>query len=292
MERSRMLVPLAAGVTLLLVAPAGGVVAQEGDSTHVDSLEATASGTEVHVAGSATFVDIPAEVVLDPSGDSLQPGTGADVAGGTISRPVGSKNLVFTLELADQPPAVNGTPGILYLWPVASDANDGGLFLMAGRMGTVSTDPSFELGQNDSDSFSTITSLQGRMEDGVVEWTVPMSMIGAKPGGGTVSQGGLNDTPVGTINGWPSLFWCCVIIDSFSADDYTIPVATVELGIAPAGTPVDQVPLTTAADVDPATGEFSGAIDASTLPAGDHVVVARACYGAASCGLGSAAVTT
>lgn len=291
MARPRMLVLLAACVSAVLVAPAGGVAAEEGAATRVDTLAATASASAVQVSGTATFVDVPAEIAFDSTGDSLEPGTGADVAGGTLSRPAGTNNLVFTLQVADQPPVVNGTPGILYLWPVAADGTDTGLFLMAGRMGLGTTDPSFVLGRNDGDSFSDVATLQGRMEEGVVEWTVPMSRIGARPDGGFVGQGGLNNTPVGTINGWPSLFWCCFILDGFVVDDYQIPVAAVELGIAPAGTPPDAVPLTETGTVDAKTGSFTGSLDTSALSPGEYVVVAEACYGAGNCGMGSTTVT-
>ena len=60
-----------------------------------------------------------------------------------------------------------------------------------------------------------------------------------------------------------------------------IPASRVELGIAPASTPEDQVAFTVEADL--LAGDFSGTIPTAGLSPGSYRVWARACLGDA-CG--------
>lgn len=57
----------------------------------------------------------------------------------------------------------------------------------------------------------------------------------------------------------------------------------VELGIAPAGTPLSKVPMSEEAVLNP-DGSFRGSLSADGLSSGEYTVVASACYGQETCG--------
>jgi hypothetical protein len=68
----------------------------------------------------------------------------------------------------------------------------------------------------------------------------------------------------------------------------TIPLRHVSLGIAPAGTPEEEVAFDTEAAIT--GGAFSGTLDVGSLSPGDYEVWARACLGDA-CGVAVSTVS-
>jgi hypothetical protein len=111
------------------------------------------------------------------------------------------------------------------------------------------------------------------MQDGVVEWTVPRAAISAS-GGSTISiaQNGLRSTI-----GAAGLVWFTNVGGDTmgSVEDYTVP-GTVAVGIAPASTPDEQVPLTVTTSVK-TNSTFSAVLPKPA--AGDYKVAALACFG-------------
>jgi len=94
---------------------------------------------------------------------------------------------------------------------------------------------------------------------------------------------------VPTVSG---LVWGVLLLDSASQDEeYRVPGATVNLGIAPASDPVDSVALTATATVNQTSGAFTGQLVKPTTP-GSYVIVAEACFGDNSCSARSSTTIT
>ena len=257
-----------------------------GETAAITSLTATASGSTVAVAGTVAFTGDGAVQVASDAGDApTSQVPGADLTTATIASP-NLRDLVFTVGLANQPPAgVNGVPEVIhYIWHISviTGANTSAFELMAVRSAQNqqpgSTEPWFGLltcmPGTGAASCSVSTSLSGRMQDGVVEWTVPRAAISAS-GGSIISlaQNGLRSTV-----GAAGLVWFTNLGGDTMAgvEDYTVP-GTVRVGIAPASTPDDQVPLTVTTAVK-TNSTFSTSLP-KPATAGDYKVAALACFG-------------
>ena len=279
-----------AAAALLVLAATPGTAASSADLT---ALTASASSTAINVAGKAIFAGDTVVVGEDAAGDAQQKAVGADVVGATIELASGGRDLIFTFKIGDQLPApAFAAPTINYNWGIAVDGKDTGLFLAAGRAGLdgidPSTDPIFAVNQNGPDGFAPVASVEGKMADGVVQWVVPMSVIGAKPG--SMIGSGYGEVQPGSHGGVPGVitYYTNNLGDYIAVDDYTIP-GSVKLGIAPEGTPVETIEATTAAAFK------NGGAFAATLPlpaeAGTYTVVARACAVADVCSVRTTTVT-
>lgn len=282
--------------TTALLVPITGAWADHGESTHVDAVAASASGSFVTVSGDATFVaEAINPVEFEGTGDALEPGVGADLTGAEVNRAVGSNNVTFTMKVGDMP-ADTGVPGIVYLWGLSVNGNDNGLFLMASTHGgfpvpCTPTAPCGSLMRNDpaAGGFLTVARVPTTIGSGTVSWTFSRSQIGANTGD-TIGLGGLG-TPTGTINGANEIVFCCAAVDDMLVDEFKLPGAQVQLGIAEAGTPDNLVPLTvSASSINATTGAFNGVLPAPA-EAGDYKVVAKACYSSGNCGLSSTTIT-
>lgn len=284
----RLRVAVAAAALLVLPATASSAdVAAE-----VSSLTASATATGVQVAGKASFAGDAVTLGEDPAGDATQKGIGADITKASVELAPGGRALVFTFDIGDQPPApVSAGVTINYNWGLVIDGSDTGLFLSAGRAGldgiNPTTDPFFNLSQNGPDGFTHVASLQGKMADGVVQWTVPLSALGAKPGSVIGSYG---EVAPGSHAGIPGVitYYNNFGGDAITVDDYTVP-GSVMLGIAPAGTPVDQIAATTPASLR-STGSFTGTLPVPASP-GTYTVVAVGCATADVCSVATTDVT-
>ena len=291
--RSAALVLAAA---LAVAAPVATVGAQEA-GTGVQELTAGTSGNTLTLSGTATFVDVPRQVGEDPSGDAAVAGVGADVTTMTIARPnPASNNVTFTFGVADAPPAANGTPQTLYVWPVSANGQDDSFYLEARHVSTLfptSQNPTFKLMQDQPEGFADIATLTGVMDGTKVSFTVPLFRINAQ-GGSTIGQGGAGGG-LGTTIGVPGAlrFNGNLLGDSAFLDgpDYEVPEARVTFGLAPAGTPPSAVATSNAAVVTPSTGAFSANLNLSGMAPGEYVLVTKACYGSTNCGLASTDVT-
>lgn len=272
----------AASAALLVLAATPGAAEP---TAEVTALSAQASSTGISVTGKATFAGHAVVVGEDAPGDATQKGIGADISGATIQLAPNGRDLIFTFAIADQPPApVTAGMTINYNWGIAVDGNETGLFLSSGRAGldgiSPSAEPFFNVSQNGEDGFSHVASVTGKMAGGVVQWTVPMAVIGAKPGSAIGS--GYGDVQPGSHAGVPGVvtYYNNFGGDAIAVADYTLPGA-VQLGIAPVGTPDDQIATTTAASLKSA-GTFSQNLPLPAEP-GTYTVLARACATAEVC---------
>lgn len=283
----RVRVAIAVLSALVLPATATGAAT----SAELTSLTASATATGVQVQGKALFAGDAVTVGEDAAGDAQQPGVGADITAATVEL-VGGRNLVFTFAIGDQPPApVSAAPTINYNWGLVVDGTDSGLFLSAGRAGldgiNPSTDPIFNLSQNGPEGFLHVATLEGKIADGVVQWVVPLNLIGAKPGSVVSSSG---EVMPGSHAGVPGVitYYNNTGGDAIDVADYTVP-GTVLLGIAPEGTPVEQIDATTPASPRN-TGTFSELLPRPAAP-GTYTVLAVACAAPDVCTTGTTSVT-
>jgi len=257
-----------------------------GETVTITALEASASGSTVAVSGTVAVTGDGAVQVGSDSGDTpTSQVPGADLTTATISSP-NLRDLVFTVGLANQPPAgVNGVPEVIhYIWHISviTGNNSSAFELMAVRSAqfqqTGSTEPWFGLltcmPGTGAAQCSVSSTLVGRMQDGVVEWTVPRAAISAS-GGSTISvaQNGLRSTVGAAGAAWFTNLGGDTMA---SVEDYTVP-GTVAVGIAPATTPDDQVPLTVTTAIK-TSGSFSTSLP-KPATAGDYKVAALACFG-------------
>lgn len=297
----------AAGVVLGVVVVSSSTALAEAEtpeSTQIDELAATVTSSDVTVSGQATFVDVPVEVGDDPAGDSFFSSlsgdpvpAGDDLTTATIARADAFVDtLTFTVDVANQPPVLSGVPELLaYRWPFSVEtAEDSAVYeMVALRSGQWanpgSIDPHFMLFTCPDGPVSTCEQqavLDGRIADGVVEWTVPATQVGVEPGS-VISPSGSGIEVVASVSG---AAWGVHTFDQANTPtDYTVPAPTVRLGIGPAETPPEDIDLTGAGALEP-DGSFTG-----TLPlpdtSGDYIVVAQACYGPDSCGVATTEIT-
>lgn len=288
---------------VVAAAPAAGaiVATAEGSSTRVEGVTAGVVGGVVSVSGTARFIDRPHGVAWDPDGDARIPGGGVDLTGGTISRPDPARSeLVFTLKVADEVPVLFGPPETIHYWwgfhaaPQSGVRSSEQLFVLeAMRTAQAQTpgnlDPFFRLWQHRGETgcCNPLMQLAGTMRDGAITWTVPLDSIGVTGGDQILpwrKEVGLIRTEVGASADYTYTGNRPDVMDVF--DTYEIPQARVEVGIAPAGTPAVQVPLSAEASVNVSSGEFDAEMPLPAEP-GAYVVVARACYGSDNCGLAS-----
>jgi hypothetical protein len=214
----------------------------------------------------------------------------------TASRPnPAASSITLSFGIADAPPAVNGSPQTIYVWPVAVNGVDSQYYLEARRVSAVfpsSADPTFKLMQDSADGFLDIANLSGTMDGTQVAFNVPLFRIGAS-GGDALTQGGAGGGMGSTLAIPGALrFNGNTLGDAaFVDDDYEIPEATVSFGLADVGTPPELVATPNAAAVTASSGGFNGALDVSGLATGQYELVVKACYGSANCGLSSTTVT-
>lgn len=284
---------LVASALLVLTAP---VSADPGTETHVDSVAAALTGSVLSVSGEATFVDVPVQIATDPAGDATIPAGGVDLLAATIERPSPTtSSLRFTMKIGDAIPAVFGVPEAVhysFFFGVGQDGNDAQFLLQSLRTAAAnqpSANPMFRLLRFNGTSCCTpVASVPGTMTGDEITWTAPLSQMGLQPGSTITGH------PVGTRqiqiqlgasgvqwlnNGQPDFMF----IDT----EYEVPGPSVTIGVAPAGTPVDEVPLTASATVSGGSS-FVGAIPAPGP--GSYVVVAKACYTSTSCGVSSTTI--
>lgn len=283
----RVRVAIAVLTALVLPATASGAAT----SAQLTSLTATATATAVQVQGKAVFAGDAVTIGEDAAGDAEQPGVGADITAASVEL-VDGRTLVFTFKIADQPPApVSAGPAINYNWGLVVDGSDSGLFLSAGRAGldgiNPSTEPIFNLSQNTPNGFLHVATLEGKMADGVVQWVVPLSLIGAKPGSVVSSTG---EVQPGSHGGVPGVitYYDNSGGDAIDVGPYTVP-GTVMLGIAPDGTPVEEIAATTKASLRN-TGAFSELLPRPAEP-GTYTVLAVACAAPDVCTTSTTPVT-
>jgi Tol biopolymer transport system component len=267
-------------------------VADRGPGTGVGELGATVQGESVTASGWARF---SGEVVWDddPAGDAgpASRATGTDLIGARLVHRPEEADLLVRLELDRLPPAprppsaaqvrVASVPAVVY-----------GLEMTVGSTRyEVRATRGVSTSRGDTSSFTLLRCAASCIEVAQVigsigttgehvNITVPLSAIGTS--GPTQITGirgfvGPGEASPGTVTS----------LDEVRLPPLPLSEPTVALGLAPAGTPEEDVSFDTSAALS--DGVFDGSLDASTLPAGAYDVWARACLGAL-CGFSSSRV--
>ncbi len=273
----------------VLLASAGASGAADGTSTAtLGALTSTASTSVVKVVGTADLQALPAvEVGKDAAGDSRAPGT--DLVGASITQ-LGGGVSAFDLKIANMAPTVGSLPAVLHHnwdFEVVNGSTVTALALKAINRGAVIAS-ALEGGSVDAASFAlqtctadeqtgqnTCTSeyIDGSYSDTGVRFLVDNARIGLV-GGSSVVPG---ENGINVSVGASDVIWFTNGSggDTMAASKYVAPQAVVELGIAPAGTPVEDVVLSTVA---PVKGKAFTANLPKGTPGETAVVVARACH--------------
>lgn len=305
----RLLVPL------LVVSLGSSAEAHEDTVTHIEGVEAVASPGRIDVTGQVTLVP-PQGVVVDPLGDVTIAGIGGDIQRASVVADAVSRKLAFRLDIADPPQSSTGiSEAVYYNWcfqatkPGSSDQRyfqvqafrtavgappGGSISVFRGR------EQVCNLGATGLVQVMTApppwSTLDGKFEDGAVEVTVPFDVIGL----GQDWQIRFKDPPqlwVGSALGRSGLASFCGLNPNFKAsclDLVDLPPVTIAarsplfVGVAPAGTPPAQVPMTAVADLD-GSGRFTATLGTANLSPGEYVVAARICYDV--CATGSTSIT-
>lgn len=279
-------------------------VRDRGPALGVTGLAATRVGDQIDVSGTATFSGGLLSSATDPAGDAgVDPRTGADLVGGGLAYRPEEGVLTARLELAS---LLGGRPAALgfgcsYLsrngaCPGGVAGGAGVLFglrfrtagtlyelraLRAGASGVPPAVPFFAL-YRCAPSCVEVARLTGGFgtTGTAIVASIPLGAAGLAEGSVLTELRaftGLGEAAVGTVEPF----------DEAALPDVVIPGTKVELGVAPAGTPPDEVVFDTPALVN--DGRFTGALDASSLGAGDLEVWARACLDE-ECGAASVAL--
>lgn len=310
MRRVKRLGLFATGVSVALLASAGAAAADPGESTHVDNVAAAVGADQISVTGQASFVDTPVVVGEDGSGDAAVSAAplGHELTAASIAKDPLSNRTTFTVDVANQPPALGGVPeAITYRWDfkVPKFYNRGwgerSFRLEATRTdvavtkaGATPGDPVFTLYSctdngcyKDWDSVQSASAgleiLSGTMTDGTVQWNVALEHLLIRTFG---------DYPPMTdawLSGGEIVTTSIAVVDAQeqqsdeipSVANYPIPGVSVRVGIAPAGTAAEDVPLTAAGSIE-SDGAFTASLPTPSEP-GAYTVVAKACYGGGTC---------
>lgn len=294
---------LAAGAALALAAltaaPGGAAPAP----SSVDAISASVGASTIAVSGTATFGgQDPVEVVYDGTGDStVSQGVGLDVERLLISRASGAtNNLTFTIDLDGL--QGGGIPeGFQYNWDISVDggvANGGDEWsikaMRSGQGVQVGANPWAFLYRCVRDATTgnfTCTrqapalAVSFSESAGAITITVPMNRIGAE-GGSKIEAWARNGDPMWIRPSAGGAQTPGITVDGTAHDPYDVPGTTVQLGIAPAGTPVGAVAFSTLASVS--GGSFSGAL--AKPGSGSYDVWAKACFGT-NCGTSKTTLT-
>jgi Tol biopolymer transport system component len=257
-------------------------VRDRGPAAGVGSVSASCDTGIVSVSGWATFTGLSLGSADDPADDG-SPGAaaaGAELTQASLTYRPESADLMARLRVTSLPPAVAGAPGVLYGFKIAVGAIGIRYEVRAVRAGTNGA-PFFVLYNCEPPSCTQVAVLAGGMGttgDEIVV-SVPLSALSAseeEPLSGLRAYAAYGDAVTG-----PG-----VMLDEILLQPTTVPVHSVALGIAPAGTPEADVDFDTAASLT--NGTFSGTL-AGVAP-GSYDVWARACLGAA-CGAASTTAT-
>jgi hypothetical protein len=281
--------PTAIALTLSLLAGATT------GTTEITDLSATASGKNVSVSGSASFGEAPVMVGEDPVGDNTGGSAGAvglDIEKLFISQPTAdSSTLLFTIKLASL--TGGGLPdSVQYNWDIAVN---GGV-PAGGTSWSIKSARTSQYYQTGSvEPYAGVHSCVRNPDTGVYSCTaranvpavfdpssseirisVPLSVIQAGAGA-DITAWPRNGDPVWVQPAALGAVTPGVTFDGAGHEEYTVPTRTVRLGIAPAGTPVQNVSFSKVATVN-GSGGFSGTVTAPS--AGSFDAWARACFGA------------
>jgi hypothetical protein len=302
----RWMAPVSVAVLMLGAAGPGGAHEVETGQSDVHDLAATVSGTQVSVSGHAAF---GGQALFQVGEDAVGDNLGADTTGTRgldfeklfISQPDPSKaDLQFTIDLAGL--QGGGIPETFqYNWDVSIDGG-----APNGTNWSIKTMRSQARVNQNLNPYAAIftctmapppqtgfTCAVNRTipvvydeADGRIRLTVPLAGIKATPGS-TIDAWARNGEPVWVRTSAAGAQTGFVTADDMTHDTYTVPKGSVQLALAPAGTPEGNVDFSKAATLA-ANGNFTGSL---TAPGpGSYDVWAKACF-AENCGTASTSVT-
>lgn len=297
MSTRSMRAGMAAATAATLLAGVAAATAEEAPASTVSTLATAVSSTGLKVSGNALLAPLAGTVVAqDAAGDSRLPGT--DIVGGTITA-AGAGVTRFTMAIGNMGPGATSLPAVMHhTWGFAVvngdraaefslQALNGGAVQATVLEGATPADDVFQLVTcpPDDNTACTSTPLTGAITDQGVSFDVPNTAVGIATGSLITSAGNGLQTNLAASD----LAWLNGPIgtEAVAPEDLAVPAGDVKVGVAPAGTAVEDVALTTTAPV-------KGKAYTVTLPrpaAGQHVVVVQACHGGV-CGPRTSKVVT
>lgn len=279
---------------VLLASPASADV----PASSIDALTVTRSGNTITAEGLATIGNASdAEVGTDVTGDpkinsTIVPpvpltGLGMDLTSAKIRHDVVGDKLVFTLSIADPMDQTFTLPELVaYHWLIKVTNGGSSIFYLLQSMRSGQYDravpnpePLFRvnscgtLASGAPNCFQTAAFVPGVMANGIVQWQVPVSLIGAFDGA-MIEQGEANGV-YSVINASGAAF-SKGYGDLMEASPYVVGPA-VHVGIRK----TTQDPTTMKYDTLAALGPDGSFVGKITTPktAGSYVVSVRACHG-------------
>ncbi len=237
-----------------------------GPALGIGALNAACSANPATASGWATFSGGVISTVDDPSSDAA-PGAaqvGAELIGASIAYRPEQADLFVRLPVTSLLANVGGAPGVLY-----------GLKMTIGGIpyevrATKAEGFALYNCQTSVPACTQVATLSGSMgtTGNVVTVSVPLTALGANEGDQLSGLDGY--TAFGSAAAGPAQ-----TLDDDPLPSTTIPVHSVSLGIAPAGTPEGSVNFNTPATLT--NGSFSGNLPPTA--AGNYDVWAKACLG-------------
>jgi hypothetical protein len=293
MPAARPLLLLA--LPLLLAAPASADV----PASSIDSLTVSRSGNTITADGIATIGNASDAIVgTDVTGDAKTQssfgipsvpltGLGMDLTSAKIKHDAVANRLIFTLGIADPIDQTFTLPEVVgYHWLIKVTNGDTSIYyqLQAMRSGQYertlpSADPRFvvnscgSLASGTPNCFEFAGYVDGAMANGIVQWSVPVALIGAFDGA-TIEQSASGE--VRSIFSASGAAYFGGHGDQIETVPYVVGPA-VHLGIRKATQDPSATKYDTLAAVGP-DGSFVGKMAAPKTP-GSYVVSVRACDG-------------
>jgi len=297
--RSRLTLSAALALALTVASALPGAAAP---TTTLAISSTAASASSIAVSGSLQLGDDATGALTlgeDPSGDSTVPQVGLDIKKVSVVADVSTSRLIYRIETHDMPPVVDGSaPFYGYTIPIAVDGDTTpGYFLGAGNAGSnfpPAAGKWWALCTSTSAGYGCTASpagpLSGTMSANLITITLPFARVGATRGA-TIEPGTVVGCPGACSTLWAGLLFNNTGGDSLPLPAFKIP-GSVSVGVARADTPIDLVATNTPAAVA-ADGSWTASLGRPSTT-GDHIVVARSCWGnteAPTCVIQSAPIT-
>ena len=288
-------------VSLLLAAIFASVAAPaaaEVPASSMDSLAVSVSGNTITAEGIATIADASDVIVgTDATGDAqLNPaagdpvslaGLGMDLTTARIRHDATGNRLLFTLGIADPIEQTFTIPELVgYHWLIKVTNGDTSIYyqLQAMRSGQYertlpSADPLFRvnscgsLASGNPNCFEVAGHVEGVMSDGIVQWNIPVALIGAYDGATIEQSAGGQVRSIFSASG-------AAYVGGHGDTIETVPYVvapSVHMGIRKATQDPSLTLYSTLAALGP-DGSFVGKLATPKTP-GTYVVSARACNG-------------
>ena len=281
-----------------VAAPVAAPAAAEGPLSSIDSLDVSVSGNTITAEGVATIADASDAIVgTDATGDArLNPivgdpvslaGLGMDLTTAGIRHDAAGNRLLFTLGIADPIEQTFTIPELVgYHWLIKVTNGDTSIYyqLQAMRSGQYertlpSADPLFRvnscgsLASGNPSCFEVAGHVEGVMSDGIVQWNIPVALIGAYDGA-TIEQSASDQ--VRSIFSASGAAYVGGHGDTIETVPYVV-APSVHMGIRKTTQDPSLTLYPTLAALGP-DGSFVGKLTTPKTP-GTYVVSARACNG-------------